>query len=234
MSMRTVQLQSTSCGSCAPLRTSTRLRPTSYAAVAVSPRITCQEGGKDAVKTPQEAARAVSFRRRSAVLAPVSLLASAVANPTLAVRDGPSLDIAPIEPFSIEDFSSESGWTELDSGLLYKVLKKGEGDREAGIFDKVDYFQPFPFVTVQYTAYTPNGKGFASSYADRRAYSYQVGVRQELQDEDGAIMSMYVGERRQFVIPFELAFKRKLFGNIAPQNQEALLVEVELLKLRPY
>ena len=113
-------------------------------------------------------------------------------------------------------------------------MKKGEGDVKKGIFDKVDYFQPFPFVTVHYTAYTPDGKGFSSSYAERRAYSYQVGVRQELQDEDGAVMSMIVGEVRQFVVPFELAFKRKLFGQTAPQNQNALLVEVELLALQPY
>ena len=29
------------------------------------------------------------------------------------------------------------------------MVRKGEGDREKGIFDKVDHFQPFPFVTVQ-------------------------------------------------------------------------------------
>ena len=218
MIMRTVQLKSTqsaltarTCGA----RLSRR-----------APSTRCSARG--------EVSREARLQRRSALLlTPIPLLALN-AHPAHAVRDGPPLAIDPIQPFSIEDFSPEDGWTELDSGLIYKVLQKGEGDRDAGIFDKVDYFQPFPFVTVQYTAYLPSGKGFASSYAERKAYNYQVGVRQGLEDEDGAVMSMYVGERRQFVVPFELAFKRKLFGNPAPQNQEALLIDVELLKLRPY
>ncbi|KAK3277825.1 hypothetical protein CYMTET_14190 [Cymbomonas tetramitiformis] len=159
---------------------------------------------------------------------------SVTERPAKAVRNGAVLEIDPVEPFELEDFTTEAGWEELDSGLLYKVVKKGEGDRDKGIFDKVDHFQPFPFVTVQYTAWTPDGRGFASSYAQRRPWTYQVGVRQEVQDEDGAVMSMVVGERRQFVVPFEIAFKRKLFGELAPQNQEALLIEVELLGLQPY
>lgn len=62
----------------------------------------------------------------------------------------------------------------------------------------------------------------------------QVGIRQEIQDEDGAVMSMVVGERRQFVVGPEIFFKRKLFGNLVPQNEECLLVDVELLSLQPY
>ncbi|KAK3277826.1 hypothetical protein CYMTET_14190 [Cymbomonas tetramitiformis] len=174
--------------------------------------------------------------RRGVVFSPVVSIPFLVAaeRPAKAVRNGAVLEIDPVEPFELEDFTTEAGWEELDSGLLYKVVKKGEGDRDKGIFDKVDHFQPFPFVTVQYTAWTPDGRGFASSYAQRRPWTYQVGVRQEVQDEDGAVMSMVVGERRQFVVPFEIAFKRKLFGELAPQNQEALLIEVELLGLQPY
>mmetsp|Transcript_23030 Transcript_23030/g.59946 ORF Transcript_23030/g.59946 Transcript_23030/m.59946 type:complete len:134 (+) Transcript_23030:689-1090(+) len=98
---------------------------------------------------------------------------------------------------------------------------------------RVDHFQPFPFVTVRFTAYEPSGNVFASSIATRRDYNYQAGVRQELQDEDGAVMSMVVGERRQFVVPVELAYKRKLFGSPVPQRK-TLLVDVELLGLQPY
>ena len=92
----------------------------------------------------------------------------------LAVKDGAPLEIEPIDPFYLEDFTPEAGWRELPSGLLYRVEREGKGDAEKGIFDTVDHFQPFPFVTVNFTAYTPNGKGFASSYATRRAYAYQV------------------------------------------------------------
>ena len=47
----------------------------------------------------------------------------------------------------------------------------------------------------------------------------QVGVRQELQDEEGAVMGMRVGERRRFAVPLDLAFKRKAFGQPVPPNQ---------------
>eukprot|EP00238_Polyblepharides_amylifera_P008586 CAMPEP_0196598082 /NCGR_PEP_ID=MMETSP1081-20130531/94112_1 /TAXON_ID=36882 /ORGANISM="Pyramimonas amylifera, Strain CCMP720" /LENGTH=187 /DNA_ID=CAMNT_0041923719 /DNA_START=165 /DNA_END=728 /DNA_ORIENTATION=+ len=172
--------------------------------------------------------------RRAALLAlPLFQLASVVPS-AMAVRDGAPVEVSSRSPFTLEDFTPEEGWTELDSGLLFKVVKEGEGDLKKGIFDKVDHFQPFPFVTVQYTAYKPNGTAFASTFADRKVWSYQVGVRSEAQDEEGAVMSMRVGEKRQFIITPELAFKRKLFGQLLPQNEEALLVDVELLFLQPY
>ncbi len=59
-------------------------------------------------------------------------------------------------------------------------------------------------------------------------------MRQELQDEDGAVMSMRVGERRRFAVPADLAFKRKAFGTPVPQKQELLLFDVELLDITPY
>mmetsp|Transcript_16914 Transcript_16914/g.47208 ORF Transcript_16914/g.47208 Transcript_16914/m.47208 type:complete len:227 (+) Transcript_16914:39-719(+) len=179
---------------------------------------------------------AANASRRSTLLsAPPALLLLLLQTPppALAVRDGAAVEVDPVEPFSLEDFGAEGGWTELDSGLLYKVVEEGKGDKTKGIFDRVDHFQPFPFVTVRYTAYEPSGKAFASSLAVRRDYNYQAGVRQECQDEDGAVMSMVVGEHRQFVVPLELAFKRKLFGKPVPQR-EALLVDVELLSLQPY
>eukprot|EP00873_Tetraselmis_striata_P023973 jgi/Tetstr1/444237/TSEL_032130.t1 len=131
--------------------------------------------------------------------------------PALAVLDGAPKEVGPVPAFQIEDFTPAGGWEEMGSGLLVRVLRPGEGDRAKGIFDRVDHFQPFPFVTVRFTAYEPSGNVFASTIATRRDYNYQAGVRQELQDEDGAVMSMVVGERRQFVVPVELAYKRKLW-----------------------
>ena len=99
----------------------------------------------------------------------------------------------------IDDFVQDNGWETMPSGLKCRVLRAGEGDARAGIFDPVSKFKPFPFVEVIYSAYLPNGKMFAGTALDRKAsFSYQVGIRQELQDEDGAVMSMKVGERRQF------------------------------------
>jgi len=168
------------------------------------------------------------------LLASTPLALMCAASPAKAVRDGPPAEVDPISPFTLDDVTEDNGWKQLDSGLAFKVTKVGAGDAAKGIFDKVEKFQPFPFVLVQYTAYKPNGKPFASTVAERRPYSYQVGIRQEIQDEDGAVMSMVVGERRQFVVGPEIFFKRKLFGNLVPQNEECLLVDVELLSLQPY
>eukprot|EP00955_Chlamydomonas_euryale_P038947 351254-Chlamydomonas_euryale.AAC.3 len=44
----------------------------------------------------------------------------------------------------------------------------------------------------------------------------------------------HVGERRQFVVPAELSFKRKAFGQPVPQKRDALLFDVELLVIQPY
>lgn len=43
-----------------------------------------------------------------------------------------------------------------------------------------------------------------------------------------------MGERRKFVVPLEVALKRKAFGQPVPQKREALLFDVELLVIQPY
>ncbi|KAG1669984.1 hypothetical protein FOA52_016245 [Chlamydomonas sp. UWO 241] len=184
--------------------------------------------------SPRDEANTTVTSRRGALIVAIAAASVVPTGAALALRDGAPLEIEPIEPFSLEDFTSEAGWTETGSGLLWKVEREGTGDTKKGIFEAVDHFQPFPFVTVNYTAYTPDGKGFASTFASRRTWSYQAGVRQEIQDEDGAVMSMRVGEQRRFVAPLDLAFKRKAFGQDVPQRREALLFDVELLVLQPY
>ena len=97
-----------------------------------------------------------------------------VSSDALAAPDSDLPAIEPIPPFQLSDFSPEDGWKEAPSGLLFRIDKEGKGDAEKGIFDAVDHFQPFPFVTVRFTAYTPDGKSFASSSRSRRPTSYQV------------------------------------------------------------
>ena len=38
--------------------------------------------------------------------------------------------IEPIAPFTLADLTSEAGWTELPSGLLYRIEREGKGDAE--------------------------------------------------------------------------------------------------------
>ena len=143
------------------------------------------------------------------------------------------LDIPGVDLAALADPSS--GWTTLDSGVSYIVDRPGEGNVERGILDTVDHYIPQPFVTVKYTAYTAtDGRAFASTLAARRPYDYQAGVKDEVQDEAGGVMGMRVGETRRFVVPAELCFRRKCFGQYLPKGEDAVLIDVTLLNLQPY
>lgn len=142
-----------------------------------------------------------------------------------------SLDVDAIDVNALPE-----GWTTLESGVAFIVDRESEGNVERGITDTVDHYIPQPFVEVAYTAYTASdGHAFASSSAARRAYNYQAGVKDEVQDESfGGVMGMKVGEKRRFVVPGELCFKRKVFGQYLPRSDGGVLVDVELLSLQPY
>ena len=65
----------------------------------------------------------------------------------------------------------------------------------------------------------------------------QVGIRQALEDELGGVNDMVVGERRQFVVTEDTVLENigggKLFGVKLPPGK-SVLVDVRLLKIRPY
>ena len=149
-----------------------------------------------------------------------------------------SLDVDPLDVNAVVQGGEAGGggWTTLESGVSFVVDRAGEGNVERGITDTVDHYVPGPFLEVKYTVYTASdGRAFASTSAARRPYNYQAGVKDEVQDEAlGGVMGMRVGERRRFLVPPELCFKRKVFGQYAPPRDDYLLVDVELLNLQPY
>jgi len=175
---------------------------------------------------PPEVSRRSSF----ALLAGVAGLASAhparaVDLSAYAVSARDDLDIAPVDT---------SDWAQLESGVRFVVERASAGNVERGITDPVSYYVPNPFVEVRYTAYAAStGKAFASSEAARRPYNFQAGVKDEVQDEAGGVPEMFVGEKRRFVVPAELCFKRRVFGQTPPKDDD-VLIDVELLALQPY
>ena len=180
-------------------------------------------GGTDAAPT-------VSRRGPFALPAGVAGLAPApparaVDLSAYAVSGRDDLDIAPVDT---------SDWTTLESGVRFVVERASVGNVERGITDPVRYYIPNPFVEVRYTAYAAStGKAFASSEAARRPYNFQAGVKDEVQDEAGGVPEMFVGEKRRFVVPAELCFKRRVFGQNPPVDDD-VLIDVELLALPPY
>jgi len=128
------------------------------------------------------------------------------------------------------------GWQRAPVGdVLFRVLREGKGDEAAGIFDPPESFKTFPFVSVTFACYDESGRMIHQT--PKAEYAYQVGIRQALEDERGGVNQMVVGGRRQFAFGPDTIAENvgggKLFGKkIGPQ--QSVLVDVTLLKLRPY
>ncbi|WZN60406.1 hypothetical protein HKI87_03g19350 [Chloropicon roscoffensis] len=144
-----------------------------------------------------------------------------------------------IPGWSLDELSLSDGWQASPQGtdLRYRVLRTGEGDKAAGVFDPPSAFKTFPFVAVTFACYNAKGEMFhGTDLLGKAEFSYQVGIRQGLEDEYGGVNQMVVGERRQFAFGAETVAENvgggKVFGKkVAPQD---VLVDVTLLSLRPY
>ena len=77
---------------------------------------------------------------------------------------------------------------------------------------------------------------FNSDSKGERGFQYQHGIRDEIQDQPGAVLDMYVGETRKFRVPQDLILERggKIFQQKVPLNVEYIDVEATLVYLQPY
>mmetsp|Transcript_19017 Transcript_19017/g.48008 ORF Transcript_19017/g.48008 Transcript_19017/m.48008 type:complete len:223 (-) Transcript_19017:180-848(-) len=89
---------------------------------------------------------------------------------------------------------------ENPSGLKYQDIKKGKGPSPPTGYQ----------VTVHYTAMTPSGQVFASSYESGKPYDVRVGAGQIVKGLDEGLLSMQVGGIRRIYIPGDLAFPKGL------------------------
>jgi FKBP-type peptidyl-prolyl cis-trans isomerase len=103
------------------------------------------------------------------------------------------------------------------SGLASKVLTPGKGGDKPG---------PTSVVTVHYTGWTTDGKGFDSSVVRGRPATFPLnGV---IAGWTEGLQLMTVGEERRFWIPEDLAYKGR------PGKPAGMLVfDVELLEFKP-
>ena len=102
------------------------------------------------------------------------------------------------------------------SGLASKVLKKGSGDKKPGATD---------VVTVHYTGWTTDGKGFDSSVARGKPATFPL--NRVIPGWSEGVQLMTIGEERRFWIPEHLAYKGRAG---APQGM--LVFDVELLEIK--
>ncbi len=118
----------------------------------------------------------------------------------------------------IAEYAKEEGATVLPSGLVYKVIKQGEGAMPTSS-DRV---------RVHYTGKTVDGRVFDSS--EQRGEPAEFGVTQVIPGWVEALQLMNEGSRWQLVIPSNLAYGEHGAGDaIAPNS--TLIFDVELIKV---
>ncbi len=119
----------------------------------------------------------------------------------------------------LESNKGEAGVTVLPSGLQYKVINAGKGEKPKAT----------DTVVVHYRGTLIDGTEFDSSYSRGAPATFPVnGVIQGWQE---ALQLMTVGAKWQLVIPADLAYgERGTGGNIGPNA--TLIFDVELLEIK--
>jgi len=115
---------------------------------------------------------------------------------------------------------TKEGVVALPSGLQYKILKAGDGEKP----------KPTDSVVCNYRGTLINGKEFDSSYKRGQPATFPVsGV---IKGWTEALQLMPVGSKWQLFIPPDLAYGERGAGNdIAPNS--TLIFEVELISIQP-
>ena len=113
-----------------------------------------------------------------------------------------------------------AGFDSTASGLRYKIIQKGDGDKaEAG-----------KNVSVHYEGSLLSGQVFDSSYKRNEPIGFQLGVGQVIKGWDEGISLLQVGDKARFVIPADLGYGSAGAGGVIPPNA-TLIFDVELLKV---
>lgn len=113
------------------------------------------------------------------------------------------------------------GFDRTDSGLLYKIIQKGNGKKaEKG-----------QSVSVHYKGQLTDGTVFDSSYKRKQPIDFQLGVGQVIPGWDEGIQLLQVGDKARFVIPSHLAYGDRGAGGVIPPRA-TLIFDVELMDVK--
>lgn len=112
--------------------------------------------------------------------------------------------------------STAEGVSTTASGLQYKVLRVGTGDKHPSASSRVE---------VHYEGKLLNGTVFDSSV--ERGKSISFGLNQVIKGWTEGVQLMVVGEKTRFFIPAEMAYGDRAAGKIQPGS--TLIFDVELL-----
>lgn len=114
----------------------------------------------------------------------------------------------------LEENSHKPGVKTTASGLQYKVIRDGSGDKPAAHDE----------VTIQYRGRKINGQEFDSSYSKNKASPRRVrdmipGIRE-------AILLMQPGAHWELYIPPNLSYGRR-----SPMSHQTVIIDIELLSI---
>ncbi|MFP4845666.1 peptidylprolyl isomerase [Winogradskyella sp. PE311] len=113
------------------------------------------------------------------------------------------------------------GFDETESGLRYKVIQKGDGQKaEKG-----------NMVSVHYKGQLADGTVFDSSYKRNSPLDFQVGVGQVIPGWDEGICLLNVGDKARLVIPSDLGYGSAGAGGVIPPGA-TLVFDVELMGIK--
>ncbi len=107
------------------------------------------------------------------------------------------------------------------AGLQVKTLKEGSGPEA----------QPGDTVSVHYTGWLMDGKQFDSSRERGQPIQFELGAGRVIPGWEQGVAGMRVGEKRELIIPPQLAYGSRAVGNgLIPANS-TLKFEVELMAI---
>jgi FKBP-type peptidyl-prolyl cis-trans isomerase len=119
----------------------------------------------------------------------------------------------------------EKMWTKTDSGLQYRDVKEGTGEKaEKGQSAEVHY-------TGWLWVNDAKGKKFDSSKDRGEPFEFPLGAGRVIKGWDEGVAGMKVGGKRELLIPPELGYGARGAGGVIPPNA-TLFFEVELRKIQ--
>ncbi len=114
-----------------------------------------------------------------------------------------------------------AGFEKTDSGLRYKILQKGNGEKATKGKN----------ISVHYKGQLTDGSVFDSSYQRKQPIDFTVGVGQVIKGWDEGLQLLQVGDKARLVIPSHLAYGSQGAGGVIPPDA-TLIFDVELMDVK--
>ena len=114
-----------------------------------------------------------------------------------------------------------AGFDKTESGLRYKIIQKGAGEKAAQGKN----------ISVHYKGQLADGRVFDSSYDRKQPIDFTVGIGQVIKGWDEGLQLLQVGDKARLVIPSHLAYGSQGAGGVIPPDA-TLIFDVELMAVK--